>query len=109
MVNRIKIARCHEGRIKRQSVVAICQCAGLVVERIELARALAAANRPSQPDAASAAGTRSYTVRSGDSLHSIARRHQCSVEQLARGNGVRAPRYLIKPGQRLQLVGCRRP
>jgi membrane-bound lytic murein transglycosylase D len=77
-------------------------------ERIELARALAAANRPSQPEAASAAGARSYTVRSGDSLHSIARRHQCSVEQLARGNAVRAPRYLIKPGQRLQLVGCRR-
>lgn len=78
-------------------------------ERIELARALAAANRPSQPDSASALGARSYTVRSGDSLHSIARRHQCSVEQLARGNGIAAPRYLIKPGQRLQLVGCRQP
>lgn len=77
--------------------------------RIELARALAAANRPTQPATASAAGVRSYTVRSGDSLHSIARRHQCSVESLARGNGVSAPRYLIKPGQRLQLVGCQRP
>ncbi|SDD14431.1 membrane-bound lytic murein transglycosylase D [Aquimonas voraii] len=77
--------------------------------RLELARALAAANRPSQPATASAAGARSYTVRRGDSLHSIARRHQCAVEQLARANGVRGPRYLIKPGQRLQLVGCRRP
>ncbi len=78
-------------------------------ERLELARALAAANRPSQPSGASAAGPRSHTVRRGDSLHSIARRHQCAVEQLARANGVRGPRYLIKPGQRLQLVGCRRP
>ncbi|MFY8134285.1 MAG: transglycosylase SLT domain-containing protein [Aquimonas sp.] len=77
--------------------------------RLELARALAAANRPSQPATASAAGARSYSVRRGDSLHSIARRHQCAVEQLARANGVRGPRYLIKPGQRLQLVGCRRP
>ncbi len=77
--------------------------------RLELARALAAANRPSQPATASAAGARSYTVRRGDSLHSIARRHQCAVEQLARANGVRGPRYLIKPGQRLQLVGCKRP
>lgn len=78
-------------------------------ERIELARALAAANRPSQPATASAVVARGYTVRSGDSLHSIARRHQCSVESLARANGVAAPRYLIKPGQRLQLVGCQRP
>lgn len=77
--------------------------------RLELARALAAANRPSQPATASAAGAQSYAVRSGDSLHSIARRHQCSVEQLARSNGIAAPRYLIRPGQRLQLVGCRRP
>lgn len=77
-------------------------------QRLELARALAAANRPSQPATASATGARAYSVRSGDSLHSIARRHQCSVESLARANGVHGPRYLIKPGQRLQLVGCRR-
>lgn len=77
-------------------------------ERLALARDLAKANRPSAPALASASAARSYTVRRGDSLHSIARRHQCSVEQLARSNAVRAPRYLIKPGQRLQLSGCRR-
>jgi membrane-bound lytic murein transglycosylase D len=77
-------------------------------ERLAWARELAASNRPSAPATATAVAASAYTVRSGDSLHSIARRHQCSVEQLARGNGVRAPRYLIKPGQRLALSGCRR-
>jgi membrane-bound lytic murein transglycosylase D len=76
-------------------------------ERLALARQLSASNRPSAPALASAAAARSYTVRSGDSLHAIARRHQCSVDQLARGNGISAPRYLIKPGQRLALAGCR--
>jgi membrane-bound lytic murein transglycosylase D len=76
-------------------------------ERLALARDLAQSNRPSAPATASAA-LASYTVRSGDSLHSIASRHQCSVEQLARSNAIRAPRYLIKPGQRLALAGCRR-
>ena len=50
----------------------------------------------------------SYVVRKGDSLHSIARRHGCSVQTLARANGVHPPRYLIRPGQRLSLAGCTR-
>lgn len=76
-------------------------------ERLALARDLSSSNRPSAPALASASAARNYTVRSGDSLHSIARRHRCTVDQLARGNGIRAPRYLIKPGQRLALSGCR--
>jgi len=91
-----------------QSMVEAYAASCVTGQRLELARALAAANRPSQPAAASATAAGSYSVRSGDSLHSIARRHQCSVESLARANGVRGPRYLINPGQRLQLVGCRR-
>ncbi len=51
---------------------------------------------------------RGYTVRSGDSLASIARRHGCrSPEALARTNGIAAPKYLIRPGQKLRLDGCR--
>lgn len=49
-----------------------------------------------------------YTVKKGDSLHGIARRNACDVQALARANGVRAPKYLIRPGQHLSLSGCKR-
>jgi membrane-bound lytic murein transglycosylase D len=67
--------------------------------------------RPPKPPAASArsgsgqGGT--YVVKKGDSIHAIARRHGCTVQSLAQSNGVRAPAYLIKPGQRLSLSACR--
>lgn len=50
----------------------------------------------------------SHLVKRGDSLHSIARRYGCSVKTIASANSVRAPSYLIKPGQRLTLTGCTR-
>lgn len=56
---------------------------------------------------ASAAVAERYTVRRGDTLASIARRHQCDTKQLASINNVKAPRYLIRPGQGLRLAGCR--
>ncbi len=56
--------------------------------------------------AAATAG--SYVVKSGDSLHAIAKRQGCSVQAIAHANAVRAPKYLIKPGQRLTLAGCAR-
>jgi len=65
----------------------------------------AAMHHPTQ--VAGAAMAASYTVRSGDSLASIARRHHCSVPSLARANGIKAPRYLIRAGQKLRLQGCR--
>ena len=74
--------------------------------RAALAAELASARRPSE--AAVAASAQSYTVRRGDTLAAIARRHGCpSAEALARENGVRAPAYLIRPGQKLRLSGCR--
>lgn len=49
-----------------------------------------------------------YTVRTGDTLSSIARQHGCpSTASIAEENSIRAPRYLIRPGQRLTLSGCR--
>jgi membrane-bound lytic murein transglycosylase D len=51
---------------------------------------------------------RSYTVARGDTLGRIASRFQCEVPALARANGLRAPAYAIKPGQRLKLEGCDR-
>lgn len=45
---------------------------------------------------------KTYTVRSGDTLYSIAFRHQLDYRQLAQWNGI-GRSYLIKPGQVLKL------
>ncbi|TDR43242.1 membrane-bound lytic murein transglycosylase D [Tahibacter aquaticus] len=64
--------------------------------------ALAARNR-------AAAGRSSYTVRKGDTLAAIARKHRCAeVREIASLNRLRAPGYAIKPGQTLQIPGCSR-
>jgi membrane-bound lytic murein transglycosylase D len=47
-----------------------------------------------------------YRVRSGDNLIAIAKDHDCDVTQLAKANKLKAPGYMIKPGQRLKLAGC---
>jgi membrane-bound lytic murein transglycosylase D len=47
-----------------------------------------------------------YRVRAGDSLIAIAKDHSCEVSQLAKANRLRAPGYMIKPGQKLKLTGC---
>ncbi|HNR91318.1 MAG TPA: transglycosylase SLT domain-containing protein [Dokdonella sp.] len=52
-------------------------------------------------------GTHSYVVRKGDSLAAIARRSGCArIEEIARLNGLRAPRYAIRAGQTLKLPAC---
>jgi membrane-bound lytic murein transglycosylase D len=49
-----------------------------------------------------------YTVRSGDTLAAIARKHRCgSPRSLAQANAIRGPKYLIRPGQKLSLSMCR--
>lgn len=55
-----------------------------------------------------AAPVRTHRVARGETLHSIARRHGCTVQQLAAANGIRGPRYAIRPGQVLRLAGCGR-
>jgi len=47
-----------------------------------------------------------YRVRAGDSLIAIAKDHSCEVSALAKANRIKAPGYMIKPGQHLKLVGC---
>lgn len=76
--------------------------------RAEQALALVNARKPDvgpAPRAAVASGAR-YTVRRGDTLSGIARRHGCSAQTVARANGLRSP-YALRPGQRLSLTGCR--
>lgn len=72
-----------------------------------LAAELYLARRPGSAPAGSA-GVATYVVQRGDTLSSIARRHGCRDPlALARANDIRPPQYLIKPGQRLSLAGCR--
>lgn len=75
-------------------------------ERLQLAQQLAAASKPTVPPVGAVASA--YRVRKGDSLHGIARRYGCTVGTLANANGIRAPKYLIRPGQTLQLQSCSR-
>lgn len=73
-----------------------------------LAAELYAARRPGASGPAPAAHAGTYVVQRGDSLFSIARRFGCrDLQALARTNDIRAPQYLIRPGQRLSLAGCR--
>ncbi len=49
---------------------------------------------------------RDHRVEGGETLTAIARKFQCDLKDLARANGIKAPRYSIRPGQKLSLVGC---
>jgi membrane-bound lytic murein transglycosylase D len=80
-------------------------------EMLAMSRELHDARPPVPPPAAIArraapAGT--YVVRNGDSLHAIAKARRCSVKTLASANGIKAPRYLIRAGQKITLSGCGR-
>ena len=37
----------------------------------------------------------------------IARRYSCDTKTLAAANGIKPPRYTLRPGQQLRLQGCR--
>jgi membrane-bound lytic murein transglycosylase D len=68
-----------------------------------------AAVRPSRsnPVAASRGPLRSYTVRKGDNLAAIARKSGCArTQEIAQLNGIRAPHYRIRAGQKLQMPAC---
>ncbi len=51
-------------------------------------------------------GPDEYVVRRGDTLYSIAFRHGLDWRDIARWNGVRAPRYVIRVGETLKLSGA---
>jgi len=54
------------------------------------------------------APVREHRVGAGDTVVGIARRYGCDVRTLARANGISAPRYVVRQGQRLKLEGCRK-
>ena len=53
-----------------------------------------------------AGNARIHTVSKGETLHGIARRFGCAVGPLAAANRLRAPHYMIRIGQRLQVPAC---
>ncbi|MEN1971982.1 transglycosylase SLT domain-containing protein [Luteimonas sp. MJ204] len=55
-----------------------------------------------------AAGPREHRVARGETLVAIARRYGCEVQKLVQANGLKAPAYAIRSGQRLRLEGCSR-
>ena len=50
---------------------------------------------------------RTHTVRRGETLTRVAQQYQCDMRALAKANGIKPPRYMVRPGQRLKLEGCR--
>ncbi|NUO75883.1 MAG: transglycosylase SLT domain-containing protein [Lysobacter sp.] len=50
---------------------------------------------------------KTYRVQRGETLTSIAQKFQCDTGQLAKRNGLKAPRYAIRPGQVLKVDGCK--
>ena len=49
---------------------------------------------------------RQHKVVRGDTLMSISRKYDCRIGELAKANGLKAPRYTVKPGQQIRLEGC---
>lgn len=49
---------------------------------------------------------KTYRIARGDTLGRIADRHDCDIKTLARANGLRAPGYVVKPGDSIRLEGC---
>jgi len=58
-------------------------------------------SKPAKPSKPS-----TYTVKRGETLTAIAQKFQCDTGDLARANKLKAPRFAIKPGQKLKLAAC---
>jgi len=103
---------CNEGpraELARQLIEADPQTAkataGLTAQQ-SIMPAPTAVTRPSRTPRSSP--PRTHSVKKGEVLGSIAKRYRCNLKTLASANNIRAPRYVLKVGQRLRLEGCGR-
>lgn len=53
---------------------------------------------PSTPSVA-----RNYTIRKGDTLSGIAKKHGITMDQLMKANGIKSTKYALVPGKKLQI------
>lgn len=65
-----------------------------------------AENKPAAAAEPKPKPARQHRVERGDTLMSIARRYDCEIAELAKANAIKAPRYTVRPGQRIKLQGC---
>ncbi|MGY1457256.1 transglycosylase SLT domain-containing protein [Luteimonas sp. A534] len=97
---------CAQGRradLARQLVGSRVDAALVRTGPIEVVRPTATTGTPAP---AAARSPREHRVARGDTLVAIARRYGCEARQLAQANGLKAPSYAIRAGQRLRLEGC---
>lgn len=87
-------ARCRSGLLAQTAA------------ELNAARPPASARAPWVASTGSSSG-RTHVVRKGETLHAIARRFGCGVPAVAQANGLRAPKYTIRAGQRLRMPSCR--
>lgn len=59
-----------------------------------------------KPEPKKKAAPKDYKIQRGDTLTDVARKFSCDTRALAKANGLKAPRYAVKPGQRIKLSGC---
>ena len=76
------------------------------VSTVQAGTAVAAAADETPAPKAKAKAPREHRVERGDTLNSVSRRFSCDLDELAKANKLRAPRYTLRPGQRLVLKGC---
>ena len=99
----------RRAQLARQLVTSNVQSALVQVGSVTPVLATAAVPAPAvtPPPAKSAKPSKAYKVQRGDTLSSIARKHGCEIRELAKANHLKAPNYAIRPGQSLNLVGCK--
>lgn len=49
-----------------------------------------------------------YTVKPGETLMMISRTFDCDLSRLIKDNDLSPPDYVIRPGQEIKLIGCRK-
>ncbi len=119
-INWLYALHCRSGRRVEMASALVASDVNSAIVRVgdpvpysSQASGMASAPGATAPAAAQQASARAaapkpkkYKVRRGDSLQGISSRFGCDLGALARANRVKAPGYLIRPGQTLVLKGC---
>lgn len=89
-----------------KAYAARCRSGVLAQTAAELNAARPPVAAVAQRTASHGSSGRTHVVRKGETLHAIARRFGCAVPAMAKANGLHAPRYTIRAGQKLRVPSC---